>query len=214
MHESLTRSAARSLGVMLLAAAINTAIFVGMQALVGSREVRLADTRNFELANFIRVTETAPPVKSRRDPPPPKPSAEPRPEIEPLAGATRSSGSGPALARPAASTDLALAAVGAGGIGMNRVLLASELVPVVRASPEYPQSALLNGTEGYVDLLFTVDRTGSVTDLLVTAAEPSGMFEKATVEAARRWKFQPRLVEGRPVAVRVQTRVWFRLAEE
>lgn len=214
MRESLARSASRSLGLVLFAAIINTAIFIGMQALVGNREVRLADTRNFELANFIRMTETAPPVKSRRDPPPPKPSAERRPEIEPLAGATRSSGSGPALASPAASTELALGAVAAGGIAMNRVLLASELVPVVRASPEYPQSALLNGTQGYVDLLFTVDRTGSVTDLVVTAAEPTGIFEKATIEAARRWKFQPRLVEGRPVAVRVRTRVWFRMAEE
>lgn len=110
MRESLARSASRSLGLVLFAAIINTAIFIGMQALVGNREVRLADTRNFELANFIRMTETAPPVKSRRDPPPPKPSAEPRPEIEPLAGATRSSGSGPALAQAMKQSDSGRAA--------------------------------------------------------------------------------------------------------
>ncbi|HSN72539.1 MAG TPA: TonB family protein [Steroidobacteraceae bacterium] len=201
----------RAAAFTLTALLINLLLFLGLQALVGTREVRLADSRDFQLADFIRAAEAPPPVQSRRTPdPPPKPLKPPDP-IDPVTAPRSQQGNlGPQIAL-AASPGLAIGTGGTGTVATNRIHLASELIPVVRASPEYPVSARARGTEGFVDLQFTVDRTGSVVDIIVIAASPEGVFEAPTLAAASRWKFQPKLVEGRPVAVRVRTRVWFRL---
>jgi len=203
----------RAVVITLVALLINLLLFLGLQALVGTREVRLAESRDFELASFIRATEPPPPIQSRRAPePPPKPLQPPDP-IEPISAPQSRLGEGGATIAltPSTNLDLGAAGAGTGSVVTDRVHLASDLIPVVRASPEYPVTARAQGTEGFVDLLFTVDRTGSVVDIVITAANPTGVFERPTLAAASRWKFQPKLVDGRPVQVRVRTRVWFRL---
>ncbi|HET6630917.1 MAG TPA: TonB family protein [Woeseiaceae bacterium] len=68
--------------------------------------------------------------------------------------------------------------------------------PVVRIEPDYPPSALRRGIEGWVQVQFSVTQTGRVTDVFVINANPRGVFEEATIEAVRRWLYNPKIEDG------------------
>ena len=75
--------------------------------------------------------------------------------------------------------------------------------------PNYPQAALERGTEGWVDLTFTVRTDGRVADVSVSAAEPAGIFEQAAMAAVRRWRYEPVKRDGRAVEQRARLRLRF-----
>ena len=81
------------------------------------------------------------------------------------------------------------------------------------APPSYPTRARERGTEGWVDLEFTVTRDGTTRDAVVRAAEPAGVFDRAALDAVKRWRYEPRVVGGNVVEQRVEARLRFRLAE-
>ena len=68
--------------------------------------------------------------------------------------------------------------------------------PLVRVEPRYPIDAARDGITGWVRLGFTIDETGSVTDITVLAAEPGAIFNREAIRALRRWKYQPQIVNG------------------
>jgi TonB family protein len=80
-------------------------------------------------------------------------------------------------------------------------------------APTYPDRARERGTEGWVDLEFTVAKDGTTRDAVVRAAEPAGTFDRAALDAVKRWRYEPRVVGDTAVEQRVQTRLRFRLAE-
>jgi protein TonB len=82
---------------------------------------------------------------------------------------------------------------------------------IKRVPAEYPDDAARKGVEGAVDLSFVVSACGEVQDVTVVHAEPSSVFNHAAVAAVRRWKYQPRMVNGIPVEGRVQLRMTFKL---
>jgi TonB family protein len=82
---------------------------------------------------------------------------------------------------------------------------------VQKVAPEYPEEAERAGVEGAVDLSFTVSPQGEVLDVEVIQAEPSSIFNRAATAAVRRWKYQPRTVNGVPVASNVQLHLTFKL---
>jgi len=89
------------------------------------------------------------------------------------------------------------------------VSAASALMLTRSVKPNYPQAALERGTEGWVDLVFTVRTDGSITDVSVTGAEPAGIFEQAAMAAVRRWRYEPVRKEGRAVEQRARLRLRF-----
>jgi TonB family protein len=80
-------------------------------------------------------------------------------------------------------------------------------------APNYPPRAQERGTEGWVDLEFTVTKDGTTSDAVVRASEPAGTFDRAALDAVKRWRYEPRVVGGNVVDQRVQTRLRFRLAD-
>ncbi len=66
-----------------------------------------------------------------------------------------------------------------------------ELTPTKRVEPEYPREALRAGTEGFVEVEFTVDASGKVESVSVVNAKPSRTFERAAVRAVKQWAFAP-----------------------
>jgi protein TonB len=62
--------------------------------------------------------------------------------------------------------------------------------------PDYPSAAKRDGIEGSVDLDVTVSSRGVVEDVSVLHATPPDMFEKSAVAAVRKWKYDPRFVDG------------------
>jgi TonB family protein len=80
-------------------------------------------------------------------------------------------------------------------------------------APAYPARARERGTEGWVDLEFTVSTDGATRDAVVREAEPAGTFDRAALDAVKRWRYEPRVVDGNVVEQRVQARLRFRLSE-
>jgi TonB family protein len=69
---------------------------------------------------------------------------------------------------------------------------------VRRVNPDYPASAERKGIEGFVDMQFVATATGEVKDIVVTNAQPQGVFEDSAMRALKRWKFKPTQIDGAP----------------
>ena len=82
---------------------------------------------------------------------------------------------------------------------------------IQRVNPEYPREAERRGIEGAVDVTFTVSPEGKVSDVIIVNAEPSDIFDRAAVDAVRRWRYEPKKVGGMPVEAHLQARVQFKL---
>jgi protein TonB len=74
-----------------------------------------------------------------------------------------------------------------------------DAVPLVRIEPDYPMQARQRGQEGWVVLEFTISTAGTVKDVEVVASEPGSVFDRAAVQAVRKWKYNPKVVDGKPV---------------
>lgn len=74
-----------------------------------------------------------------------------------------------------------------------------EAIPLVRVPPQYPERAASRGIEGWVQLGFTVNETGNCEDIKVIAADPPEIFDKAAIRALERWRYKPKIDDGRPV---------------
>ena len=77
--------------------------------------------------------------------------------------------------------------------------------------PEYPREALRSGIEGTVVLLIHIDAQGNVIDIEVERSSRNRDMDRSAVRAARRWRFNPAIENGRPVASTVRVPVDFNL---
>ncbi len=71
------------------------------------------------------------------------------------------------------------------------------LVAVIKPQPVYPSRATVQGLEGYVDVEFDVTAAGTVVNPRVIASSHA-VFEKAALDAALRFRFRARVVDGVP----------------
>lgn len=63
---------------------------------------------------------------------------------------------------------------------------------IQRVEPEFPGNARRRGTDGQVELEFTVDPDGRVRDISVVEESPQGWrFGEAATEAIAQWRFEP-----------------------
>lgn len=76
-----------------------------------------------------------------------------------------------------------------------------EFLPIVKVSPQYPRRAASRGIEGYCTVEYTVTKNGSVRDPVVVDAQPEGVFDRASIQAALKFKYKPRVIDGEPVDV-------------
>ena len=95
------------------------------------------------------------------------------------------------------------------------VLLAALVAPSLRAEPKleppvvvrtfvpvYPDDLRREGVTGVVMISCVVDVHGNVTDLAV-ARTTNPAFNDAALEAMKKWKFKPAVLDGVPVARKV-----------
>tara|TARA_B100000929_G_scaffold288788_1_gene277989 strand:+ start:1179 stop:1766 length:588 start_codon:yes stop_codon:yes gene_type:complete len=78
-----------------------------------------------------------------------------------------------------------------------------DYLPLVAIAPQYPTRAAQRGIEGWCLVSFTVNGLGSVEEDTITVvdAEPPQIFNRSSVRAAARFKFQPRVEDGVGVEV-------------
>ena len=121
---------------------------------------------------------------------PPPPAATPAPP-KPAAAAPPPVAEAPAPAAPVGETH------------------AAQLVK--SAAPAYPPEAVRAHKDGWVQVEFTVDANGQVTDAKVANADPPRLFNTAALDAVRRWTFKPRMENGKAVEERMSRRIEFKL---
>ncbi len=73
--------------------------------------------------------------------------------------------------------------------------------------PVYPPEALAAGVHGVVVLEATISATGAVTDVEVLHSVP--LLDEAAVAAVREWRYEPALVDGEPLPIRMTLTVDF-----
>lgn len=81
----------------------------------------------------------------------------------------------------------------------KRLAANSEVIPLVRIQPQYPPQAARRNLSGYVIVEFTINPDGTVNKAKVVDASPKNVFDAAALQAIRRWKFKPKLVDGKAV---------------
>ena len=86
-----------------------------------------------------------------------------------------------------------------------------EVQPLVRISPIMPPRA---EKSGHCRVRFNVSAEGTPFDVQTTFCTQS-LFERATIKSVQRWKFNPKIVNGRPVAMTgVENKVTYKLTDE
>lgn len=87
----------------------------------------------------------------------------------------------------------------------------STLTRVRALDVEYPPGALQRKIQGTVELGYTVTPKGSVSDVKVLDANPTGVFESAASKAISRLRYRPAVdAHGKPIAVSTKMLVIFR----
>lgn len=177
-------------GVLAIPVAIG--LFYIMQSLV-DRDYEQEETKARKIADIVvpdKVIETnLKEVKPEKVEEP----EEPPPELEPLDFDTDVEMNAVNMA-PKAEVSLKLSSSGmSSGDG--------EYLPIVKVAPIYPRRAQTRGITGYCIVEYTVTKTGSIRDPQPVDCQPQGIFESASVKAAEKFKYKPRVVDGEAIEV-------------
>lgn len=194
----------RFTAAVLLGLAFALAFFDGLHALMSKHGPALLGSETMATIDFVRLNkqfelETRPREK-------PKPEKPDKPEAAPMSlNLPQAKVEGPtqALNLPmgpmGVSNDIEVST----GMSLSKNDLASDgdYLPIVKVEPVYPRRAQEQGIEGYVLLSFTVTPTGAVENPQVLESQPKGVFDDAATRAVLRFKYKPRIENGKPISV-------------
>ena len=82
--------------------------------------------------------------------------------------------------------------------------------PTRQQEPDYSERARKKKISGTVQLSAVVDSSGDVRDIQVTKSLERSLDQQA-IAALNRWKFEPAIKDGQPVAVKLEIEMSFRL---
>ena len=183
------------LGISLGAGvAMTFALLWLMQYLIASGEKALTDSDDYKFADFVRV-EREETIEQKKPKPkkPPEPD-QPPPDIPPpQVDNLDPTGTAISIGSVNVSTGLN---IGIGGFDN----VDGEYLPIVKVAPIYPRRAQQRGLSGFCIVSFTVTKLGTVADAQVIECS-SSLFERASVNAALKFKYKTRVVNGEPIDV-------------
>ena len=186
---------ARVLISIALGALVSLSLLGLMQVLINTGQAALTDKKAASIVDFVRIPrsediETKKP-KPKKPPepetPPPDIPETPRDQLDPSSASLN-------VSAVAVDTNIDIA----GNFGFEQS--DGEYLPIVKVAPVYPRRAQERGIEGYVILEFTVSKLGTVVNPVVIETT-SSLFNKAAMNAALKFKYKPRVVNGEPVDV-------------
>ncbi len=199
----------RYLSAMVMATVVTFGLFFIMQMLVDSGSAKLNEDPATRIMDMVRIKpdETIQ-RKDRRVERPPEVEAPP-PDIDIPKAASLKPGQTLSIGRANVNANLKI------GGGLFGSITDGEYLPIVKVQPMYPRRAAERGVEGYVLIEFTVTALGTVENPVVIEAEPPGYFERAALNAAKKFKYKPKVVNGEPIPVSgVRNLITFELEEE
>ncbi|MDR1452279.1 MAG: energy transducer TonB [Helicobacteraceae bacterium] len=143
-----------------------------------------------KIVEFIRLREESSPSPQSRPIAPPKPTPPPEMLAELNLGIPNESS---AYAFAIDSSMLSTS-----GLAIGRGVAERGLTPMSGIAPNYPRAAKMRGIEGAVELEFVITESGEVTDVMVVTAINGDWFVETAVRAISRWRFAPKMVNGKP----------------
>lgn len=177
----------------ILAVAITLGLLWTMQALIKIADQTIGEKDTGTQVDFIRIkrSETVErrKIKPKRPPPPERPPPEPTPpKLDKLQATADKIG----ISSVPAETSIELE----GGFSIGNIG-EGDYLPIVKVAPIYPQRAVTRGVEGYCVVSYTVTKQGTVRDPVVVESQcTSSLFHRASVNAALKFKYKPRVVDG------------------
>lgn len=196
---------------IVLAFIVTFGLFWLMQYLIATGNKSQDDTSNASLLEFVRiprdesvvVKKPKPEKPPTPDEPPPQPPPPSMDNVTPDAEAM-------AVSAPTVNANINLSASGFGLAPSD-----GDYLPIVKVQPIYPRRAQSRGIEGYVIVEYTVTKQGTTRDIHVVEAKPTGIFDRAAIQSAGKYKYKPRVVDGNPIEVPgVQTKITFVLSND
>lgn len=176
-----------------IGAAVTLGLLYLMQLLISSGMRGDSDARRFEIEDFVRV-EREQRIEREQDKPEKPPEPEEQPQLpDPQHNTNFNNSLAVSVGAPTMNTNISI-----GGFGL--AVSDGEYLPIVIVAPQYPARAAQRGLEGYVIVELTVTPTGSTKDIIVVEST-SSLFERAAVDAAAKFKYKPRVIDGEPVEV-------------
>jgi protein TonB len=189
-----------------LSAVVTFLLFLIMQAVISNDEANIEEGVQGRLLDMVRLTDDEDVITKLRKPKPPPPPDEPPPDMPKPQFDSSDVSQGVDIGAVDVNVDLD---VGGGGFSSD-----GEYLPIVKVAPVYPRRAQTRGIEGYVLLEFTVTKTGAVRDPHILESKPPGIFDRSALNAALKFKYKPKVVNGTPIDVAgVKNRITFELAD-
>jgi protein TonB len=185
-------------------------LFWFMQYMIETADRSLDESSRGALVDFVRV-ERDESIKRRQakpeKPPPPEapPPQPPAPQLENLDPTAEK------IAVQAAPVQTEIEMTGGFSLGVGE----GDYLPIVKVAPIYPQRALSRGIEGFCVVQYTVTRQGTIRDPFVVEDQcTSTLFHRASVQAALKFKYKPRVIDGQAVEVPgVQNKFTYEITE-
>lgn len=200
---------------LLLATGVTLMLFGFMFRLI-STDGQLADSADrAEMVEFVRLkreTQTRKKQRQKKEPPKVK-----KPAIPKVSASTPQSN--PAtqvlnISVPNVQADVSVSAgqsfLSGAKVGMG--FGDSDVLPLVKARAVYPQAALSRGISGNVTAKLIINERGTVDKVEILEAKPAGVFNREAIRAFYRYKFKPKLLDGKPVPQIVTQTVEFNIS--
>lgn len=182
-------------------------LFMIMQSIIKSDRNPFSDAFDGRIVDIVRLNQDEEIEIKKRKPPKPPPPDEPPPDMPKPDFDNAAISQGVDVGAVDVNVDLNVG--GVGGFSSD-----GEYLPIVKVAPVYPRRAQTRGIEGYVLLEFVVTKTGAVANPVVIEASPPGIFDRAAINAALKFKYKPKVVNGEPIDVAgVRNRITFELAD-
>jgi protein TonB len=188
----------RLIAGILIGLVITLALFFVMPYMIETTDRQLDKSGSTNLVDFVRLKrdetihrrELKPRKPLPPQSPPPLPSTPKFETINPNAETI-------AISAMPAETDIELS-----GAGFSLGVGEGDYLPIVKVAPIYPQRALLRGIEGYCMVQYTVTRQGTIRDPFVIEDQcTSSMFHRPSLQAALKFKYKPRVIDGQAIEV-------------
>ena len=195
---------------IIMALAVTLSLFWLMQYLIETADRTLNEDGAGNLVDFVRVkrdeTVKTRQLKPKKPPPPDAPPPQPpTPQLDNL----NPNAEKVAIKAVPVETDIEMTGGFSLGVGEG------DYLPIVKVAPIYPNRALTRGIEGFCVVQYTVTRQGTTRDPFVIEDQCSStLFHSASVNAALKFKYKPRIMDGEAVEVPgVQNKFTYEITE-
>ena len=170
-------------------------LFWIMQALIGV-DAELKESSGRLTVDFVRLRKDSTPETKEREPPKREKPDQPPPPPQMNMAQNMKPGDAVGEIAPMIDTGVDLEAATSLGVGGSD----RDVVPLVQVDPDYPPRAKQQGVEGWVAVAFTITPVGTVDEARVIGSEPPYVFDRAALNAIRKWRYNPKIENGKAVS--------------